>query len=235
MVQRNSSRPREAAGDTGADIGTALYEDSARGTWRWLVGTAVLVPVLLFAGVYWLHQVPVGPLARQGSATIHVELIASPAPATESRQASLQPNPAIVDFQTEARISEQSVAPVEQEIAPPQPLLRPQPTAVPDRQPAGGAQRPAISASAASRFQQQLFAHIERYQRHPGASGTVLIRFAMRRDGTLVRLDVKSSSGRTLLDQEAIETIRRAQPLPHIPADMPDLITVLLPVAFEAR
>ncbi|WP_233025065.1 energy transducer TonB family protein [Rhodopseudomonas boonkerdii] len=212
-----------------------LYTDSTSGTWRWFVGSAVLVPVLVVAGVYWLHQVPVGPAARQGHSTIQVELIATPSPAMEVRQASVQPNPPIVDFQTEAKISEQSVAPVEQEIAPPQPLMRPQPAAAPAQRPAGGGQRQAISAGAASRFQQQLQTHIERYQRDPGASGKVLVLFAMRRDGTLVRLDVKTSSGRALLDQEAMETIRRAQPLPRIPAEMPDLITVLLPVAFDAR
>ncbi len=217
------------AGDTGSDFD--LYADSSSGTWRWFVGSAVLVPVLVVAGVYWLHQMPVGPSARQGS-TIQVELIASPAPAEEFKQASVQPNPPIVDFQTEAKISEQSVAPIEQEIAPPQPLMRPQPAAVPVQRPAGGGQRQAVSAGVASRFQQQLLTHIERYQRDPGASGTVLVLFAMRRDGTLVRLNVKSSSGRPLLDQEAIETIRRAQPLPRIPADMPDLITVLVPVEF---
>jgi len=235
MANRGSSETWKAGFDPGSDADLAPYGETTSGTWRWLVGTAVLVPVLLLAGVYWLHQMPVGPLARQGSSTIQVELIASPASTAEFKQASVQPNPPIVDFQTEARISEQSVAPVEQEIAPPQPVLRPQPAAIPEQKPAGGGQRQAISAGAASRFQQQLFTHIERYQRHPGASGTVLVLFAMRRDGTLVRLDVKSSSGRPLLDQEAIETIRRAQPLPRIPADMPDLITVLLPVAFDAR
>ncbi len=235
MADKRLSMTSKGAGDTGPDSGFDLYADSPSGTWRWFVGSAVLVPVLVVAGVYWLHQMPVGPSARQGSSTIQVELIASPAPAEEFKQASVQPNPPIVDFQTEARISEQSVAPVEQEIAPPQPLMRPQPAAVPVQKPAGGGQRQAVSAGVASRFQQQLLTHIERYQRDPGASGTVLVLFAMRRDGTLVRLDVKSSSGRAMLDQEAMETIRRAQPLPRIPADMPDLITVLLPVAFDAR
>lgn len=233
MAGRHSSRWK-GAGDAASDPEVDLYADSSSGTWRWFVGSAVLVPVLVVAGVYWLHQMPVGPTARQGHSTIQVELIATPAPATEIKQASVQPNPPIVDFQTEAKISEQSVAPVEQEIAPPQPLMRPQPAAVPAPRPAGGGQRQAISAGAASRFQQQLLSHIERYQRNSVAGGVVLVLFAMRRDGTLVRLDVKSSSGRTLLDQEAMETIRRAQPLPRIPADMPDLLTVLLPVTFEA-
>lgn len=232
MADRRSSTTWHESRATGSDSHLDLYADSPSGTWRWFVGSAVLVPVLVVAGVYWLHQMPVGPTARQGGSTIQVELIATPSPATEMKEASVQPNPPIVDFQTEAKISEQSVAPVEQDIALPQPLMRPQPAAVPAQKPAGGGQRQAISAGAASRFQQQLQTHIDRYQRDPGVNGTVLVLFAMRRDGTLVRLTVKSSSGRALLDREAMETIRRAQPLPRIPADMPDLLTVVVPVQF---
>ncbi len=213
-----------------------LYADSSSGTWRWFVGSAVLVPVVVVAGVYWLHQLPVGPAAREGRSTIHVELIATPSPTTEVNQASLQNNPPIVDFQAESKISEPSLAPVEQDFAVPQPMMKPQPVATPEQRPAGGGQKKAsISVGAISRFQQQLEAHIERYQREPGGSGTVLVVFAMRRDGTLVRIGVKSSSGRPLLDREALETVRRAQPLPRIPADMPELVTVLIPVAFDAR
>jgi periplasmic protein TonB len=213
-----------------------LYAESGSGTWRWFVGSAVLVPVVLVAGVYWLHQLPVGPSARMGTSTIQVELIPTPSPATEVKEASLQSNPPIIDFPADAKIAEQSLAPVEQDIALPQPLMTPQPAAVPQQQrPAGGGRSKAVPAGTASRFQHQLLAHIERYQREPGESGTVLVMFAMRRDGTLIRLNVKSSSGRPVLDREAMETVRRAQPLPRIPADMPDLITVLLPVAFDAR
>lgn len=235
MAGKRSPTTWSEAGKQGSGADVDLYADSSSGTWRWFVGSAVLVPVLVVAGVYWLHQMPVGPTAREGRSTIQVELIASPAPAEEFKQASVQPSPPIVDFQAETKISEQSVAPVEQEIVPPQPLLRPQPASVPEQKPAGGGQRHAVSSGTASHFRQQLLAHIERYQRDLGPNGTVLVLFAMRRDGTLVRLDVKSSSGRALLDQEAMETIRRAQPLPRIPADMPDLITVLVPVAFGAQ
>lgn len=83
-----------------------------------------------------------------------------------------------------------------------------------------------------------LNAHIERYQRFPKAANRdgqrerVLVAFSMRRDGSVVQVGVKASSGRAILDQEAVELIRRAQPLPRIPADMPELLTVLFPVDF---
>ncbi|WP_081421810.1 energy transducer TonB family protein [Tardiphaga robiniae] len=219
------------------------YDDTSGsfGHWRWLAGSVVLVPVMLAAGVYWLHHVPTGPSARQGYSTIQVELLPSPTPSPEVKQASLYASPPIADFQVTPTISEQVLPPVEQQAMPPQPLLPPRPTASPEQKPAGGGQARPVPAGTATRYQRQLEAHIERYQRYPndarrdGSQETVMVMFAMRRDGSIVRVDIKSSSGRSVLDREAIETIRRAQPLPRIPADMPELLTVMIPVTFDAR
>jgi protein TonB len=109
------------------------------------------------------------------------------------------------------------------------------------QEPANTGQAQPTPSGAAFRFQRQLLAHIERYRRYPdaarrdGLQGTVLVVFAMRRDGSLVQVGVKSSSGRPVLDREALETLRRAQPLPPIPADMPEQLTILLPVAFDPQ
>jgi protein TonB len=211
------------------------------GLWRWLVGTVVLVPILLAAGVYWLHQQPSGPSARSGDATIHVELIQTPGPAAEFKQASTQTSSPIADFRTVPSIAEPSQPSYEQEaVIPVVPATPSRPAPAPQQKPANAGQAQPTPAGAAFRFQRLLLAHIERYQRYPkaarrdGLQGTVLVVFAMRRDGSVVQVGVKSSSGRPILDQEAMETIRRAQPLPPIPADMPEQLTVLLPVAFDA-
>ncbi|QUS38446.1 TonB family protein [Tardiphaga alba] len=211
-------------------------------TGRLLIGSTVIVPVLVAVGVYWLHQLPVGPALKTGNSTIQVELIPAPVPATEFKQAALQQSPPIADFQVEPKIVEQSLAPVEQETAPqPQPAPSPRPAAVPEQKPAGGGQSRPMPVGTASRFQRVLLTHIERYQSYPatarrdGHEDTVFVVFAMRRDGTVARVEIKSSSGQPILDQAAIETIRRAQPLPKIPADMPDILTVSVPVTFRAR
>ncbi len=218
------------------------YPDATSGVswqWRWIVGSIVLVPVLLAAGVYWLHQQPSGPLARSGDSTIRVDLIPTPGPAVEYKQASAQSNPPIADFRVAPSIAEPAQPSYEQEATPTQPVTAARPASVPQPSPAGEGQGKPAQAGAALRFQRLLLTHIERFQRYPAAArrdglqGTVLVAFAMRRDGSVVRVGVKSSSGRPVLDQEAIETIRRAQPLPAIPSDMPDQLTVLLPVAFE--
>jgi len=46
-------------------------------------------------------------------------------------------------------------------------------------------------------------------------------------------LRVHSSSGYPVLDEAATETIRRAQPLPAIPPDLPEKLTILFPIEFD--
>ena len=225
----------------GAEPGSRHDAAGLAGQWRWFVGTIVLVPMLLAAGVYWLHQQPAGPLARSGDATIHVELIQTPSPAATYQQASVQTNPPIADFRMAPSIAERAQPSYEQEATPLEPVMTPKVASLPKPSAGGTGDGKPLQAGAALRFQRLLLAHIERYQRYPSAAkrdglqGTVLVAFAMRRDGSVVRVGVKSSSGRPVLDQEALETVRRAQPLPAIPADMPEQLTVLLPVAFDLQ
>lgn len=51
-------------------------------------------------------------------------------------------------------------------------------------------------------------------------TGVVTLRFAVRRDGRIERLDVRQSSGNPMLDKAATDIMRRAQPLPPIPPRM---------------
>lgn len=208
------------------------------GQWRWFAGTIVMVPILLAAGVYWLHQQPSGSALHSGDATIHVELIQVPGPTAEFKQASVQTSPPIADFQTVPSIATPSQPSYKEEAQPIEPVIPPRPAASPQQKPASSGQAQPVPAGATFRFQKMLNAHIERYQRFPKAANRdgqrerVLVAFSMRRDGSVVQVGVKASSGRTILDQEAVELIRRAQPLPRIPADMPELLTVLFPVDF---
>jgi protein TonB len=90
-------------------------------------------------------------------------------------------------------------------------------------------------------FQKLLQDHVARYQRYPKdakarrLSGTVDIQFVMSRNGRLRSAWILASSGYAALDREAIATIQRAQPLPAIPAELPEQLTVTLPVAFHSN
>lgn len=94
-----------------------------------------------------------------------------------------------------------------------------------------------IGKDTASHFQEILFRHIEQYKRYPAAAaahlqGTVRLVFRMNRQGDLLDLWVDKSSGIDAFDKEAVDTVHRSLPLPSIPADLPDPLNVVMPVAF---
>lgn len=61
-------------------------------------------------------------------------------------------------------------------------------------------------------------------------SGTVVFRIA--RDGTLIDAHMEKSTGRAVLDEAALAQVRRAAPFPPIPPELPDTLTVVLPLEF---
>ncbi|MDB5405626.1 MAG: tonB protein [Rhodospirillales bacterium] len=112
------------------------------------------------------------------------------------------------------------------EHAPPQPAVAsPAPAAVeaPLARP-----RPAlpVPADTMARFQQLLSSHLEREKRYPRVSqqrheqGTVMLRFTMDRGGQVLAASIERGSGFAALDREVLELIRRAQPLPPLPAEV---------------
>lgn len=82
-----------------------------------------------------------------------------------------------------------------------------------------------------------MLARLEKVRRYPGAArrarqqGIAYIRFRIDRDGHVLSSLVRSS-GFPALDQAALGTLRRADPLPKIPEDRPDEIELTVPVEF---
>lgn len=95
-----------------------------------------------------------------------------------------------------------------------------------------------LSSDASQSWEARLLAHLERYRRFPARAraarqqGTVQIRFRMNRAGSVLSASVLRSSGFTTLDRAALDTLKRAQPLPTIPKDRPDEIELTIPVEF---
>ncbi len=118
--------------------------------------------------------------------------------------------------------------------APPQPE-----TAVPRTAPAPPA--PQVSSNAPDTWEGRVLARLEKFRRYPGAArsarqqGVVYIRFRMNRDGHVLSPALVRSSGYPALDQAALENLRRADPLPKIPADRPNEIELTVPVEFYIR
>ena len=86
-----------------------------------------------------------------------------------------------------------------------------------------------------------ILAHLERFRRYPARAraarqkGAVYVRFTMNRAGILLSSAIVQKSGSFDLDQAALDTLKRAQPLPAIPADRPDVVELTIPVEFRLR
>ena len=96
----------------------------------------------------------------------------------------------------------------------------------------------AASGEDEARYEDILFNHIAKYLRYPRKAGfvcpagTTLLRFRTSRQGSIDSIVIEQSSGCSILDNAAVEALRRAQPLPPIPSILPERITVLMPLSF---
>jgi protein TonB len=194
------------------------------------------------AGVFWLHHLPTGTIARTSDSVIEVRLLPSQEPPQPSRDVSPQPLPSTAVSQPDPRPDPLLDRPVPED-NPATPPAEPKLT-----QPSMPAKKsdpspPAVGQMQADRtaaiFQRTLLSHIARYRRYPddarrnGIQGIATVLFVMRRDGTVTDVWVRATSGNNSLDAAALDTIRRAEPLPHIPSELPDKLNVLIPVAFN--
>ncbi len=121
--------------------------------------------------------------------------------------------------------------------APPVAAAEPMPeTTAPQSQPAPPASRAASDAEAS--WEAQLLAHLEQHRRYPAAArarraeGVAHVQFRMNRQGQVLSAEIQRSAGSAALDRAALETLRRAQPLPAIPDDRPDPLQLTVPVEF---
>jgi periplasmic protein TonB len=204
-----------------------------------LLFVAPTVAALLFVGgVYWIQvHVRTGATSQEANGVVQVRLLPRPDPipipvAPVARTAMVgSPGPA--DRQVEAPAETSNHAVVDQ------PAQTPSvgPIATPNLSPSPTADAP--DSPAVLEFRETLLRHIARYQRYPTAAerlrlhGTVRTVFSIGRNGRLLGVWVKTSSGEAMLDQAAIETIRRAQPLPAIPAALPDPLKIEVALGFD--
>jgi protein TonB len=84
--------------------------------------------------------------------------------------------------------------------------------------------------------------HLNRHKRYPSSArandqqGDVHVRFSMDRSGQLTASQVARSSGFALLDEEALELLKRASPLPRPPVAMPgETLELIVPIRFRIK
>lgn len=126
---------------------------------------------------------------------------------------------------------------------PPLPVARPPVPADPSPPPPPREAAPAATPHAAAKvsFQGLVLAKIERARRYPPAArarreeGIATVAFTMTRGGKVSAVQLQDSSGSSLLDREAVETVRRAQPLPPVPDDLEAPLRLVVRLEFFVK
>ena len=133
---------------------------------------------------------------------------------------------------------EHSAKPAE-EAAPPVGAIAP--TADRTAAPAQG-NRPAAASNASPTWQGSVLAHLERHKRYPRNAqmrrnqGVSQVAFTIDRRGYVLAVRLHKSSGHDSLDEETLDLVRRAQPLPPPPSEVGgEHINLVVPVQFFLR
>ncbi len=118
----------------------------------------------------------------------------------------------------------------------------PAPASITAAPPAPDAPPADFQAGAASdQWEARLMARLERYRYYPAAArsrrqqGTAWVRASIDREGRLLALRLEQSSGQPMLDDAALQTFRRAQPLPPIPDELKAPQELVVPVEYYLR
>ncbi|NKD86812.1 energy transducer TonB [Haematospirillum sp. 15-248] len=98
------------------------------------------------------------------------------------------------------------------------------------------------AAAKMSLWHGQILSHLERHKHYPRLAkaryqeGTVVIRFRIARTGDVLSVGLEESSGFPLLDQEGLDLVRRASPLPPPPSGTESSVLELVsPIQFYLR
>lgn len=91
-------------------------------------------------------------------------------------------------------------------------------------------------------WQKAVALHLNKHKRYPAEAheskveGIVTVWFSIDRSGKMVAARLEKSCGSTVLDEEAIEMLKRASPFPRPPSDVTDVkINFTIPVRFQMK
>lgn len=234
---------QSSRGDASGDRSSGFLADAP--SMRRLVGLVVTVGAhaLLLALLLVARRDPQHPIIAAAQPVV-VQLLPAqptqpePAPTVEPQLDPIEPAPAppeieVAQPEAPAPMPSSVVAPRPQVQLPLQPVKAAEPNVVVQPSP-----RAAAAPDTTPSFHAQILARLQKYRRYPPSArsrrqeGVVQIRFTMNRAGRVLDQAIISSSGHPALDREALDTLRRAQPLPAIPADQPDPLQLVVAIDF---
>lgn len=248
-----SPLPQQRAGDE--PDGHSRYCDQPM-DWRTrlfgFAGTASVIGLVLAAGLFTWKAVyqPVQATSQPLTVVDLAPLAAPPEPVKqvapgpeqiEKQEVKPEPKPEVVAPPTMIQLPNTNQA--AQKTSDPVEVIDPGPpvpeTTAPKSIAAPTATR--MSNVAKPNWEGLVLAHLERFRRYPARAraarqqGTAYVRFTMNRDGMVLSSAIVKKSGSFDLDQAALDTLQRAQPLPTIPEDRPDIVELTIPVEFRIR
>jgi protein TonB len=105
-----------------------------------------------------------------------------------------------------------------------------------------GGQSPVGGTAAVSSYQAMVLAHLQRHRVYPpaarerGITGVAAVRFALAADGSVISAALARSSGESILDNAAVDMVRRASPFPPFPPGMGRArLDFAAPIRFDLR
>jgi len=119
------------------------------------------------------------------------------------------------------------------------PIVAASPAPKPVAAAAPAAQPSPVAGEGRDAFLGRLLGQLNRFKQYPRAArqahiqGVVMLHFIMDADGKVTSFDIAKSSGRPVLDAEALALIQRAQPLPALPGGYPTrTLDAIVPIEF---
>jgi periplasmic protein TonB len=226
-------------------------DHSPRELARWAIAAAIVIGVHAGALIYLLavHEpdvvgsnmdVVTVELAPIDSTPDAVEQDVAPAPETMLESAPLPdaPQPKPQEEMKVERPPDEAPAEVPLPVEKPPETVQnsPPPAPVTAQRVKGGA--PKVEPS----WQTNLMRQLQRSKRYPASTqahkeeGVVLLSFSLDRNGHVLAHSIARSSGHADLDNEVLEMIMRAEPLPPFPESMPQArIDLTVPIRFSLR
>src|SRR5262245_38421741 len=222
---------------------------------RWAFSAAVVLGLhaaLLVMLTSWHEHVT----GDEGSEAIVVDLAPFTGPSTESRN-DLAPGPEQQQSKPAPDVQQPKAeeTPLEK-IEPPPPIpdvdvqlpAEAKPPDKPKEQPTPpvpettSPPRPRPSAAQVASWHRRIALQVERHKSYTASArarhetGTAELAFTLDRNGKVVASRVTRTSGFAALDQETIDTVRRAQPFPPPPPNMPgETFDFTVPIRFNIR
>lgn len=95
------------------------------------------------------------------------------------------------------------------------------------------------SLAVPSDYYRRLETHLARFHTYPSLEGRrphgmARVGLIVNRDGHVLDAWIEASSGSRELDEAALQTVRRSDPLPALPANLPGSIDLIVPLNFDA-